>query len=159
MRQTLPISKLHSNDLDFCHLLKLKVHSQATLLGTPGRHGGSSKKARRHRDMVTMLKPSIRKGKKGDLSDLIDFECDIAVGADRLSFLRICWSIGIFLYKRLYVYREWSRIKENTQWKYPVKLFKAFLLSSLGENTVLMSKVKWEWQDCIELMLRQQQLK
>lgn len=90
MRQTLLISKPHNNELDFCHLLKLQVHSQATLLGTPGSHGESSKKARRHGDMVTMLKPSIRIGKKGDLIDLSDFDCDIVVGADRLSILRIC---------------------------------------------------------------------
>lgn len=99
MRQTLPISKPHNNGFDFCHLLKLQVHSQATLLGTPGRHGESSKKARRHGDMVTMLKPSIRIGKKGDLIDLSDFDCDIVVGADRLSGyfknLLIYWNFPI----------------------------------------------------------------
>lgn len=92
----------------------------------------------RHVDMVKdnllKFKPSIRMGKKCDLSD---FEHGIAVGA-RLAGLSISEAADRLSYSHTTisrVYREWSEKRR----KYPVSC------GSLGEYALLMAEVQGEW--------------
>ncbi len=83
-------------------------------------------------------------GKKGDLSD---FERGIVVGARRagLSISKIADLLGFSCKPISRVYREWSE-KE-----------KIWVSGSyVDENALLMSEVRGEWADWLEMIERQQ---
>ncbi len=100
------------------------IHSLSTLLDIPVQlHGNTNCKSANHmaatqcswasrcgEDDLLKFKPSIRMGKKGDLSD---FECGMVVGARRagLSISKTADLLG-FSHTISRVYREWS-VKEK----------------------------------------------
>ena len=91
-----------------------------------------------------MFKPSIRKGKKGDL---IGFEHGMVVGTRRaglsISKLLIYWD---FHTQPSLGFTENGPKKR----KYPVSG------SCVDENALLMSEVRGEWADWLEMIERQQ---
>ncbi len=82
-------------------------------------------------------------GKKGDLSD---FERGMVVGADGWSeYFQNCWSAGIFTQPSLGFTENGPKNR-----KYPVSD------SCVDENALLMSEVRGEWADWLEMIERQQ---
>ncbi len=97
-------------------------------------------------DNLLLFKPSIRMEKKRDLSD---FEHGMVVDARRagLSISKKCWSTEIFTHNPNIskVYREWSEKEENIQCG-----------SCVDKKALLMSEVRGEWADWLEMIERQQ---
>ncbi len=89
-------------------------------------------------------KPSVRIGKKGDLRD---FECGMVVGA-RWAGLSISKTADLLAFSR----QPSLEFTENglKKRKYPVSG------SCVDENALLMSEVRGEWPDWLEMMKRQQ---
>ncbi len=131
------------------------LHTLDTLLGTPVQLLGNKLpitwqqlNAFRHLDVVKAtslkFKLSIRMGKKGDLSD---FERGMVVGAR--------WLVWVF--QKLLIYWDFHTqpslgFTENgpKKRKYPVSG------SCVDENVLLMSEVRGEWADWLEMIERQQ---
>ncbi len=95
-------------------------------------------------DDLLEFKPSVRTGKKGDLSDS---ERGMVVGARRtgLSISQTADLLGFSHTTISRVYRERSEKR-----KYPVSS------SCVDENALLMSEVRGEWTDWLEMIERQQ---
>ncbi len=95
-------------------------------------------------DDLLKFKPSIRTGKKGDLSD---FERGMVVGGRRL----------VWVFHKLLIYWDFHTqpslgFTENglKKRKYPVSS------SCVDENVLLMSEVRGEWTDWLKMIERQQ---
>ncbi len=98
-------------------------------------------------DDLLKFKPSIRMGKKRDLSD---FEREMVVRA-RWAGLSISKTADLLGFSRTAisrVYREWSQNRENIQWA-----------AVVDKNALLMSEVRGEWADWLEMIEREKLLK
>ncbi len=97
-----------------------------------------------HLDDLLKFKPSIRMGKKGDLSD---FEWGMVVGVRRAG-LSISKTADLLGFSRTIISRVYKEGPKKR--KYPVSG------SCVDKNALLMSEVSGEWGDWLEMIERQQ---